>query len=51
MFLIIKALYVLLIIKALYGLKSSKLQFNELLVKHLSSLGFVQSKYEANIYY
>ena len=32
-------------------LKSSGLQSNELLAKHLSSLGFIQSKCKANIWY
>ena len=41
----------LIISKALYGLKSSGLRFNELLAKHLSSLGFVRSKCEADIWY
>ena len=43
--------HLLLISKALYGLKSSGLRFNELLAKHLTSFGFVRSKCKADIWY
>ena len=43
--------HLLLISKALYRLKSLGLRFNELLAKHLTSLGFVRSKCKANIWY
>ena len=41
----------LLISKALYGLKSLGLRFNELLAKHLTSLRFVRLKCKADIWY
>ena len=43
--------HLLLISKVLYGLKSSGLRFNQLLVKHLMLLGFVRSKCKADIWY
>ena len=43
--------HLLLMGKALYGLQSSGLRFNKLLAKYLFSLEFVQSKYEADIWY
>ena len=41
--------HLLIISKALYGLKSSGLRFNELLAKYLTSLGFVRLKCEKDI--
>ena len=43
--------HLLLISNVLYGLKSSGSRFNEILAKHLTSLGFIRLECEANIWY
>ena len=45
-----QACHLLIVNKALYGLRSSGQRFNELLGKRLTKLGFERSQCEANIW-